>query len=82
MVQGFINAYYRTRDHGFITGQDGSSYFFKLMGVSYGKLRDRLLALPQLDWGAPVEGTVEFANGGKTIPHAKYPEAKNVRLVA
>ncbi len=81
-VQGFINAYYRTRDHGFISGQDGSSYFFRLFGVSDGKLRDRLLALPQQEWGAVVEGTVEFINAGKTIPTAKYPEAKNVRLVS
>ena len=79
-IQGFINAYYRTRDHGFITGQNGESYFFGLAGVADGALRDRLLALPDVDWGASVEGTIEFQDVGKTRPNARYPEAKAVRL--
>lgn len=77
---GFINAYYRTRDHGFITAQTGESYFFGLTGIADGELRDRLLALPNLDWGASVDGTVEFQDVGKTRPNARYPEAKAVRL--
>lgn len=80
-LQGFINAYYRTRDHGFITSQTGDAFFFKLNGVADGLLRDKLLALPSIDWAASVEGTIEFEVAGKTRPDARYPEAKVLRLV-
>jgi hypothetical protein len=79
-VTGFINAYYRNRDHGFITDQTGESFYFELKDVSDGQLRDRLLALPQIDWGAAVEGTVDFQNAGKTRPNARYPQAKGIRF--
>ena len=79
-LQGFINAYYRTKDHGFITSQIGDSYYFTLNSVADGQLRDRLLALPSIDWGASVDGTVEFEDIGKTRPLAKYPEARMLRL--
>ena len=79
-LQGFINAYYRTKDHGFITSQTGDSYFFGLNGVADGQLRDKLLALPSIDWAASVDGTIEFEDIGKTRPNAKYPEAKMLRL--
>ena len=80
-LQGFINAYYRTKDHGFITSQTGDAYFFALNGVADGLLRDKLLALPSIDWAASVDGTIEFEVAGKTRPTARYPEAKVLRLV-
>ncbi len=80
-LQGFINAYYRTKDHGFITSQTGDAFFFALNGVADGLLRDKLLALPSIEWAASVDGTVEFEVAGKTRPNARYPEAKVLRLV-
>ncbi len=80
-LQGFINAYYRTKDHGFITSQTGDAYFFALNGVADGLLRDKLLALPSIEWAASVDGTIEFEVAGKTRPNARYPEAKVLRLV-
>lgn len=79
--QGFINCYFRNRDYGFITAQTGETYFFGLVGVADGQLRDKLLALPSLDWAATVDGTVEFDVVGKARPDAKYAEVKGLFMV-
>lgn len=79
-IAGYVNAYYPIKNSGFITAQDGLTYFFHRNDVADEGLRDRILALPFHDYGMPLEGCVEFIDGGMTKPGAKYPQAKAIRL--
>lgn len=79
--RGLLEVYYRQGGHGFIQTGD-ETYFFHINFVADPELRQRLNDLPLVGAQTPVNAAVLFRDAGKTKPHARYKEARDVRLAS
>lgn len=78
-MSGYIHAYSRGRGMGFITGQDGQTYFMHRNNVTDDALNERLNAVAYADKPMPCDIPIRFTNLGR-VSDGKYDAAGNLRL--
>ncbi len=80
-MEGTIHSYFTEGRYGFISAQDGGTYYMHFNDLRDQHLRDSLDALMRLPGKTSVDFPVLFVDGGKTKSDAAYKAAKNVRLL-
>ena len=80
MMSGYVHAFSRAKNIGFITAVNGSTYFFSRNAVIDDRLEVHLNGLPFTEKPLPIQLPVRFADLGKQRGDAKYNSAGRVEL--
>ena len=79
-LAGYVHAFSRAKNIGFITGANGCTYFFSRNAVIDDRLDIRLNSLPYSERPLPTQLPVRFADLGKQRGDEKYNSAGRVEL--
>jgi hypothetical protein len=80
-LEGRLITYYPERGFGYISAQDGRTFYLRINNVKDAALSGDLNALMKFPGPATPRYHVLFEDGGKTRAAAAYPSAKNIRLM-
>ena len=79
-LSGYIHAFSRSKNIGFITGANGSTYFFSRNAVIDDRVEIRLNSLPYTEKPLPTDIPVRFADVGQKRDDARYNSARQIEL--
>jgi hypothetical protein len=80
-LEGKLHTFLTEKGFGFISAQDGSTYYMHVNDVKDDALLGNLDGLMKLPGKTPLQYQVIFEDGGKTRADATYKTARNVRLL-
>ncbi len=80
-LEGKLHTFLTEKGFGFISAQDGSTYFMHISEAKDPVLLGHLDALMKLPGKTSLQYQVLFEDGGKTRPDTEYKTARNARLL-